>query len=305
MAHNDGSRKPAAYVFVDTNIFLDFYRGNNEASLTLLKKMDTVKDRIISTYQVEMEFKKNRQAVLQDTLNNIKFNPQISLPAVFRDSATGRSIDSLKSDAVKKIKILEKRFAELFNNPNGVDEVYKVLENIFHNPSEHVLTRDMKIRHEMKRLAWRRFILGYPPRKKGDTSIGDALNWEWIINCGKNYTGKIIVVSRDGDYGIYNGGGTYLNDHLVQEYRERVGRKRKIILTNKLSIALKELDVKVTSAEVNAEKEQVEKKIDAIDEVLGKVFKESNVGKSVYLWSVLSEMLQKNNKSSDGEISSP
>jgi predicted nucleic acid-binding protein len=45
-----------SYAFIDTNIFLDFYRTGNEASLSLLEKLKTVKDRILSTYQVEMEF---------------------------------------------------------------------------------------------------------------------------------------------------------------------------------------------------------------------------------------------------------
>ena len=54
------ARPIQAYAFVDTNIFLDFYRTGNEASLSLLEKLKAVKDRILSTYQVEMEFLKNR-----------------------------------------------------------------------------------------------------------------------------------------------------------------------------------------------------------------------------------------------------
>jgi predicted nucleic acid-binding protein len=258
MPNKVSTRKKPVYVFIDTNIFLDFYRGNKEASISLLRKIDSVKDRVISTYQVEMEFKKNRQNVLYETFKNIDFNLQLSLPAIFRDSATGKSLDSLTSDAKDKVKILKKRFSDLFYSPKLNDEVFRVLENVFHNPSEHVLTRDMKIRHEMKRLAWRRFILGYPPRKKNDTSIGDALNWEWIINCGKKYSGKIIIVSRDGDYGISIKDDVYLNDHLYQEYKERVGLKREIMLTNKLSDAFRELDVPITKQEVTAEKELVE-----------------------------------------------
>jgi predicted nucleic acid-binding protein len=250
-------KKAPVYIFVDTNIFLDFYRGNNEASLSLLKKLENVKESIISTYQVEMEFKKNRQTVIQETLNNIKFDPKISLPAVFHDSATSKSLDNLKADAKKKLTIVEKRFLNILRSPSSTDVVFQTLEDIFHNPSEHVLTRDMDIRHKIKRLAWRRFILGYPPRKKNDTSTGDALNWEWLIQCGNTFPGKIIIVSRDGDFGTTIKNDSFLNDHLLQEYRERVGPRRRIQLTNKLSVALKELDVRVTKEEESAEKAQI------------------------------------------------
>ena len=52
-------RRPIkAYAFIDTNIFLDFYRSKNETSLSLLRKLDGVGERVICTYQVEMEFLK-------------------------------------------------------------------------------------------------------------------------------------------------------------------------------------------------------------------------------------------------------
>ena len=71
----------------------------------------------------------------------------------------------------------------------------------------------------------------YPPRKKNDTSTGDALNWEWLIQCGKNLPGKIIIVSRDSDYGATVKNHSFINDHLLQEYKGRVGPRRAIQLT--------------------------------------------------------------------------
>lgn len=47
--------------FVDTNIWLDFYRARKDAGLALLAHAEAVADRIIVTYQLETEFKKNRQ----------------------------------------------------------------------------------------------------------------------------------------------------------------------------------------------------------------------------------------------------
>jgi len=250
-------KKNAVYLFVDTNIFLDYYRVSSEASLNLLRKMCDVKGSIISTYQVEMEFKKNRQRVISETLKGIKFDTQKNLPATFHDTAIAGSLGSLQKEVRKKERLLKDKFFALLKSPKSTDTVYQALESIFHNPSSHVLTRDMVERHRVKRLAWRRFMLGYPPRKKNDTSIGDAFNWEWIIHCGKTLPGKIIIVSRDGDYGVRVDGKSFLNDHLLQEYKERVGSKRVIELTDRLTVALQALDVPVTSSEKKAEESQI------------------------------------------------
>ncbi len=114
----------------------------------------------------------------------------------------------------------------------------------------------MPVRRHIKRLALRRFLLGYPPRKKNDTSIGDALNWEWIIHCASEFKGIFYIVSRDSDFGAEFGRQLYLNDHLKFEFRERVGNKS-IRLTNKLSDVLKALEVKVTKEELAAEEEMI------------------------------------------------
>lgn len=106
-----------------------------------MPQITVMKDRsIISTYQVEMEFKKNRQAVIQKTLENIKFDSQISLPAVFHDSATSKSLDKIKKDAKDKLAVVEKRFVKLLQSPKSNDIVFKTLEDIFHNPSDRSRT---------------------------------------------------------------------------------------------------------------------------------------------------------------------
>ena len=63
----------ATLIFVDTNIWLDFYRVRGKAAdLSLLKKIDEHRDSLISTSQVEMEFKKNRPAVILDSYHRLK-----------------------------------------------------------------------------------------------------------------------------------------------------------------------------------------------------------------------------------------
>ncbi|MDQ8181688.1 PIN domain-containing protein [Pelagicoccus sp. SDUM812005] len=247
-----------SYAFIDTNIFLDFYRTSNEANLTLLEKLNSVRHRIISTYQVEMEFLKNRQTTLLGTINGISSTTTGSIPAVAIDSNNKEALEKIRKNSKTKISQINKKISSILSDPNGKDRVYRVLEGIFSNEAEHVLTRDMPIKEEIKELAYKRFLLGYPPRKAKDTSYGDAINWEWIIETSKKLKGRIYIVSRDGDYGCEHNSSYFLNDQLKKEFRERVGNKS-IVFTKKLTEALKALEVKVTREESEAEVRSLKK----------------------------------------------
>lgn len=108
------------------------------------------------------------------------------------------------------------------------------------------MTREKKDRFTIRNLARKRFILGYPPRKKEDNSIGDALNWEWVVKCAQDSGKNIIIVTRDSDYGATLQNESFLNDWLRQEFKERVSHKRKIILTERLSTAFKAIKSSVS-----------------------------------------------------------
>jgi hypothetical protein len=110
----------------------------------------------------------------------------------------------------------------------------------------------------IQHLARERFIIGYPPRKPGDTSMGDAVNWEWIIHCAKEANKNVVLVSRDSDYGYRYGGDPILNDWLVQEFRERVGHKNKVFLTNRLTHAFELADVTVNKKEIADENKVID-----------------------------------------------
>jgi hypothetical protein len=53
--------------------------------------------------------------------------------------------------------------------------------------------------------------------------------------------------------GLTLDGKGYANDWLTEEFRARAGKKRKLILVDRLSAALKLVDIKVTPAEVTSE----------------------------------------------------
>ena len=67
-----------------------------------------------------------------------------------------------------------------------------------------------------------------------------------------------MLVSRDSDYGTEFNDKIYLNDHLHQEFSDRVSQKRKIGLYKNLSQALKLFQVPVSEEEEAAEREMNE-----------------------------------------------
>lgn len=246
-------------VFIDTNIFLDFYRVRAKThALEILQRIDENHSRIITGSQVEMEFKRNRQRVILDSWKEIKspsFESVKELPAFLADSKQSKALRGNEKKARELATRLKARALRVLENPTRHDPVYKSAQRLFRSAEPYNLNRTRKERFAVRRLARKRFCLGYPPRKANDTSIGDAVNWEWIVQCAIDSGADIVIVSRDTDYGAFFEGRAVLNDWLLQEFKERVSQKRKIRLTDRLTDAMREASISVSPSEEKAEKE--------------------------------------------------
>ena len=250
-------------IFIDTNIYLDFYRvRGTDATLSILKHFDENHDRIITTSEVEMEYKKNRQRVIIESLSNLK--PQDSsnliVPAFLRESKRNKSILRIQKSLSDQIRKLKDRTTKLIESPGRNDPVYMVLQRLFKAKGDCHLTRTEKVRFQIRELAQKRFVLGYPPRKPSDTSMVDAINWEWIVYCAQHCSSDIVIVSRDSDYGVHHEGRSILNDWLLLEFKERVSHKRPVLLTNRLTDAFKQASISVSTEEERFEQELLESK---------------------------------------------
>jgi hypothetical protein len=254
--------KPTALIFIDTNIFLDFYRVRGDTGgLSLLDHVETNRPAIITTGQVEVEFKRNRQRVVLESLKNFK-GPDwgsLSAPAFLAEAKAIQALRKVRSTTDTQVKRMQKRIERVLRTPATHDRVYIVAQRLFRHASPYNLDRSKKIRLRIRSLARKRFALGYPPRKENDLSLGDAINWEWLIHCAvESRCKRVIIVSRDSDYGVrHQKGGPILNDWLHQEFRERVSRQRELILTDRLAEGFKAASIAVTDAEVKAEKRLV------------------------------------------------
>jgi len=253
-----------ALLFIDTNIFLDFYRiRNKDVSMNYLDEIVKHKDILITSSQVEMEFKKNRQIVILESLSEYKKSQNINfnIPQIISDTKSVEILNASKDKIKTQHKKLSEKLESILTDPIKHDQVYKSLNKVFQNKSPFNLDRENETRFAIRELANKRFNLGYPPRKDKDTSIGDATNWEWIIRCATDSKKTIIIVTRDTDYGASYNDNLFLNDWLRQEFKQRVGSKRNIILTNKLSSAFKMVQIPVSQSMIEEENVIIEQDV--------------------------------------------
>ncbi len=101
-----------ALIFIDTNIFLDFYRDRkSDISMKFLEQIEACKERLILGSQVEMEYKKNRQAVILESLG--KFGApdwgKLSAPALVSETQAAGMIAKHQKELVKQQKLLTKK----------------------------------------------------------------------------------------------------------------------------------------------------------------------------------------------------
>lgn len=257
------TEKIKALIFIDTNILLDFYRiKKSDISLKYLKEIEAHKEILILTNQVEMEFKKNRQKVISEAFSEINkmSSTNVNVPTILFDAKPVEMIRKAQSVISEQQKKITDRVNKILANPGTQDKVFQTLQRVFKTEGEYNLSRNNKKRFSIRKLALKRFGLGYPPRKSTDNSIGDSINWEWIIDCAIRTDKHIIIVTRDGDFGLTHNGNSFLNDWLQIEFKERVSAKRKIILTDKLSRAFRLVEIPVTK-----EMEEEEKNVIAIN----------------------------------------
>lgn len=255
-------------LFIETNIFLDFYRMPGESALHQLEILSKIQEKIIFSDQVFMEFLKHRQEKLIEAYRELNI-PKPKVPLIVKDRKQSEMLQKHLDDASKSAEKLKKDLLTYFKHP-GRDPIYKMVKALFSGNSPFVLKRPKKERYSIRSLARKRFILGYPPRKKGETMIGDAINWEWIVHCANNHSPKadVVIVSRDSDFGVKIGNDVVINDWLRLEFRERVSGRCTVSLDQKLSSALQKWNIKLSDKDITAEDEVLAFQIDNESQVV-------------------------------------
>ena len=105
------SRDLDALLFIDTNIFLDFYRDRkSDVGMKFLEQMERCKGRLILGSQLEMEYKKNRQGVIIETLGGFGTPDwgKLSPPALISEIQPSKMIKKHQNE----IKTQQKKVSE-------------------------------------------------------------------------------------------------------------------------------------------------------------------------------------------------
>ena len=254
-------------LFVDTNIWLDFYRPRqSDVALDLLGRLEKIKDKIIVTHILEMEYKSNRQSAILEGLKQLNQQKMPPTLGIFSEAKASKSIEKHHEAIEIRLRALKKRLQRALTHPQQHDRVYQTCQRIFGRESELVfgIKSDRRLKRVIREKAMRRFVLGCPPRKGDDTSIGDAINWEWMVRCAERHEAELVILTRDSDYGPQFEQRVLLNDHLKQEFKERVSKKRDVLVYKSASAALKHFHVAVPEKIVKGELEFISKTLPSV-----------------------------------------
>jgi len=223
------------HVFIDSNIFLDFYRLGKDDLEKLTQLIDLIKNgkiKIYLTKQVYDEFFRNREEAFKKTYKNFldeKVNIQMNsifknYPEYKKITLVKRALEKLKSDLGQKVEV------DMNSRSLIADEVVKKIFDASQFIASDIFLDKAIVRHK----------LGNPPGKKNN-SYGDEINWETLLQCVPDGE-KLIIISNDGDY------ESPMSERKIDSYLEvewKKIKKSKIYLYKSLGIFFKEHDIAI------------------------------------------------------------
>lgn len=198
-------------IFIDTNIFLDFYRYNKNDNISNLKdEFKKYFEYFINTKQSYDEFFRNREKTINEFIDTLKSQINPLYDGNFLSSLNGFEdyYENMKL-ANKSIKCMIDKCSELIFDFEK-DPVYSLYLLFCHNTYDR--TRDIIDR------AIKRKYIGNPPTSNKNTCC-DEIIWESIL---ENCHDDLIIVTRDKTFNEnYN--------FLKNEYNEKNGKKLLIV----------------------------------------------------------------------------
>lgn len=227
-------------IFIDTNRFLDLYRTDKD-SIKIFQEISNLKPNLICSEQGYHEFIRNRDNVLNATLENLLKNKMDLYTTAFtRQLPEYSEIARLQ----KEYKIIHKKFVErikdIQKNPEK-DPIFSEFVKLYNKDEiKKYQTSDKIIEN-----AYKRKLCGNPPGTATKT-IGDEIVWESFLTYVKD---DLIIVTGDG---------TFRENFLFleREFTQITGKK--LVLHEKIADAFTSLGKQpsATIIEYDTEEEQ-------------------------------------------------
>lgn len=212
-------------VFIDTNIFIGLYESNNNKIDKIFEDISKFKNMLVFPEQVYDEFLRNRDSILQNQINLSKKNKvEIHTTSLIRHLNEFTALSDLKKQFDDKNNELITALQKIKNNATE-DPVLQGFLSIYNDEQVKKLPRTSEIIQK----AHTRLLIGNPPIDKRKGTMGDQIIWETLI---QNLKDDLIFVTEDQ---------TYLEHKYFIENEYMTCTTKRIIITDKISTALKEI----------------------------------------------------------------
>ncbi len=219
------------HLFIDTNIFLAFYHLTSD-DLEELRKLALLIDGeqvvLLLPDQVAAEFRRNRENKIADALKGLKEQRlNLQFPQICKDYPEYPDLRALQKQYEERHSaLLDKVSHDISNSTLKADETIKEL---FAKAKRIESTPELVSRAKL------RIAVGHPPGK--DNSIGDAINWEALLDYMPPLT-DLHFITDDRDYVSILDENRF-KDFLFQEWAART-QDSKLHLYRRLSSFFKD-----------------------------------------------------------------
>lgn len=176
-------------LFIDTNIYLDFYRAASDR-LSLFEELKKLRSSLIISEQGYKEFQRNRTVQLTKLSAEIERTTSTSIytTAVVKDMAEHKEAIHLQSQIRKIGQELKKKIEVMLEPKPGDDPVLDAYEDLIKTSPPIPTKENLIAKAEVRK------ILGNPPTSPDRHSVCDELLWEELIDfCNED----LIIVSND------------------------------------------------------------------------------------------------------------
>ena len=198
------------HLFLDSNIYLGFYRLS-EDNLDQLKKLSaTVRSGetvLYLTDQVRNEFTKNREGTIAESLATLRDQKVPNqFPQLFTNLTGFADVQATLKKAEEQLSTLMTDARQAIED--GTLQADELIKDLFAS------AKPVPLIDEIWTAAQRRVLLGAPPGKPG--SYGDAVNWESLL-AEVPKRKRLVLVTADMDY-MSRLDQTRLNEFLRDEW---------------------------------------------------------------------------------------
>ena len=219
------------YLFIDTNIYLSFYQFSQD-DIAELRKLSTMikakKITLLLTDQVRDEYFRNRESKINEAFKYFKdLKTKHDFPRLIHEYPQYKKMkEHLRNYEIEYKSLIDLLISDIKEKKLPADQLIKEL----FDSSEIII-------HEQNQIetAKTRMMIGSPPGKNG--SLGDAINWEMLIDYSYASWDDLYFISSDKDYNscLYE---NTMNEYLRKEWQDKTSTR--IHYYNRLSAFFKD-----------------------------------------------------------------